>query len=214
MKPKNINNSLIDVSYFINNKSLPNENEGYLAKHYRIIELAKFNNSILPKNLNIINQGESNEKKITQNNVVSHTNTNIIKNNKGINTPFSKISFSSDPNLSNIYKYDIFKNFSIKRNIIANSITNTPSRNNKKMFEKANSLNSNKNNNHNVNNININFPFLNYNSNIRTNNIKERKKYRGTIRINTNSNLNKCMTINLEKKNEDDKIDKTINKKS
>ena len=213
MKPKNINNSLIDVSYFINNKSLPNENEGYLAKNYRIIELAKFNNSILAKNLNIINKGESNENKIIPNNIINHTNTNIIKNNKGINTPFSKISFSSDPNLSNINKYDIFKNFTIKGNIIANSITNTPSRNNKKIFEKANSLNSNKNNNNNVNNININFPFLNYNSNIRTSNIKERKKYRGTIRINTNSNLKKCMTINLEKKNEDDKIDKIINKK-
>ena len=112
MKPKNINNSLIDVSYFINNKSLPNENEGYLAKNYRIIELAKFSNSILAKNLNIINKGESNENKITQNNIITHTNTNIIKNNKGINTPFSKISFSSDQNLSNINKYDIFKYFS------------------------------------------------------------------------------------------------------
>ena len=54
---------------------------------------------------------------------------------------------------------------------------------------------------------------MNYYTNIRTNNIKERKKYRGTIRINSNINLNKCMTINLEKKDEDDKIDTTINKK-
>ena len=210
MKPKNINNSLKDVSYFIKNNILSNENEGYLAKNFRIIELSNFKNSVLQKNKEIINKIENNENKINQNNNIN-TNINITKSNKVLSSPFSKISFNIDQNINNIYNYDIYNNFNNKRKIIANSITNTPSRNIRNIFDKSNSLNQKKNNN-----ININFPFKNYKRNIRIVNTKQRKKYNYTIRINTNlnnNNLNECVTINLEKKNENDKIDKINNKK-
>ena len=210
MKPKNINNSLKDVSYFIKNNILSNENEGYLAKNFRIIELSNFKNSVLQKNKEIINKIENNENKINQNNNIN-TNINITKSNKVLSSPFSKISFNIDQNINNIYNYDIYNNFNNKRKIIANSITNTPSRNIRNIFDKSNSLNQKKNNN-----ININFPFMNYKNNIRIVNTKQRKKYNYTIRINTNlnnNNLNECVTINLEKKKENDKIDKINNKK-
>ena len=202
MKPKINNNALIDVSYFIKNKNFPSESEGYLANNYRIIELPKYSTPTVANKIDIFNKGENNENKITQNN--SKNNNNNSNLNRGISPPFSKISFIPEQNMNyNLYNYEPFNNFNLKRKILANSITNTPSRNKIKTIDKANSLN-NKNNN-----IGINFPFFNYNNNIRKNIIKE-KRYNNTIRINTNNNINNCITINLE----NNENNKNINKRS
>ena len=212
MKPKNINNPLIDVSYFIKNKIIPTEQEGYLAKGYRLIELSNINNSIILNNIDKFKNGENNDKKNNKKIIVNTNNINV-----GISAPFPKISFL-DNNINNninnnIYSNDSYYNFVFKRKDIPNSITNTPTRNLIKNIDKSNSLNNNKNIS---NNIKINYPFYNYNNYIRNNNnnnVKE-KSFNNTIRLNTNGNINNCMTICQEKNtiNENEKIDKLINK--
>ena len=194
MKPKTINNSLIDVSYFIRNKELLKDQDGYLAKNFRLIE----NNSYLLNNIESI-IGEINSNKIITNN----------------NTPFPKLSYNYEPNIyNNKYSFELNNNYLNKKKNLSNSITNTPSRNYKKNINKANSLNNNKNTN--IHNIQNNYPFFLYNNNnIRNKNIKE-KNLNNIIGTNENKGLKNCMTICQEKSQdkENDKINKYINKKS
>ncbi len=98
-----------------------------------------------------------------------------------------------------------------------NSISCTPSRNNKKKIDFKSKANSINNNNNKFYNNKINFPYFSYNNSLRTthNNLKDKNSISNTILM-TNTNLNKCLTINQEKKsnNEIDNIDKLMKKKS
>ena len=196
MKPKIKNNPLIDVSYFIKYKEIFKEQDGYLAKNFRIIE----------NNTNILSNKDNIE--ISENII----NENKVKTN--INTPFPKLSYNFNQNKNNNkYNFEINSNYLIKKKNLSNSITNTPSRNYRINMNKANSLDNNKKNI--IHNKKINYPYFLYNNNIKNKNNKE-KSLNNTIGVNVKNSLDNCMTICQEKNinDEDDKINKYINKKS
>ena len=122
MKPKQINKSLIDVSYFIKNKIIQNDVDTYLYQSYKVIRG--------PANQN---RNSSNIEQFNEENYKNEQTKYKIKSNIGtyMKSPLPKISFQANQKTYNNTNY--FDNFNPKKKYFANSITNTPSRNNKKL---------------------------------------------------------------------------------
>jgi len=201
MKPKQINNSLIDVSYFIKNKIIQNDVDTYLYQSYKVIS------GPANQNRNSINIEQFNEE--------NYKNEQIkykIKSNIGtyMKSPLPKISFQANQKTYNNTNY--FDNFNPKKKYFANSITNTPSRNNKKYLYLSNKFNYKTGKKDFIVDVKVNFPLLNVNNN------NNNDKIRSSININHDNNtndeedLNSCLTISKEK-NRANKLINILHKK-
>ena len=201
MKPKQINNSLIDVSYFIKNKIIQNDVDTYLYQSYKVIRG--------PANQN---RNSSNIEQFNEENYKNEQTKYKIKSNIGtyMKSPLPKISFQANQKTYNNTNY--FDNFNPKKKYFANSITNTPSRNNKKYLYLSNKFNYKTGKKDFIVDVKVNFPLLNVNNN------NNNDKIRSSININHDNNtndeedLNSCLTISKEK-NRANKLINILHKK-
>ena len=188
MKPKNINNSLIDVSYFIKNKIIQNDVDSLLYQSYKVFSG--------PANQS---NDTNNIERYNEENYKNEQTKYKIKSNIGtyMKSPLPKISFQANQKTYNNTNY--FDNFNTNKKYFANSITNTPSRNNKRYLYLTNKFNYKSGKKDFIVDVKVNFPLLNVNNN----NIKD--KIRSSININHDNNtndeedLNSCLTISKEK---------------
>ena len=198
MKPKQVNNSLIDVSYFIKNKIIQNDVDTYLYKGYKVISPANQNRK------------SNNLEKANEENYKNEQTKYKIKPNIGtyMRSPLPKISFQVNQKTYNNTNY--FDNFNAKKKYFANSITNTPSRNNKKYLYLSNKLNYKTGKKDFIVDVKVNFPLFNIKNNYNNNN---NDKIRSSININYDNNTNdeedlsSCLTIKKEK----NRVNKLIN---
>ena len=149
MKPKQINNSLIDVSYFIKNKIIQNDVDTYLYQSYKVISC--------PANQN---RNSSSNEKFNEENYKNGQTKYKINFNIGtyMKSPLPKIFFQTNQKTYNNTNY--FDNYNQKKKYFANSITNTPSRNNKKYLNLSNKFNYKSVKKDFIVDVKVNFPLL------------------------------------------------------
>ena len=201
MKPKQINNSLIDVSYFIKNKVIQNDVDSYLYQSYKVISS--------PANQNRVSS------------FIEHFNEENYKNEQTkykinsiigtyMKSPLPKISFQANQKTYNNTNY--FDNFNLKKKCFANSITNTPSRDNKKYLYLSNKFNYKSGKKDFIVDVKVNFPFLNVNNNNNNDKIRSSININHDNNINDEEDLNSCLTISKEK-NRANKLINILHKK-
>ena len=201
MKPKQINNSLIDVSYFIKNKIIQNDVDTYLYQSYKVISG--------PANQN---RNSSNIEQFNEENYKNEQLKYKIKSNIGtyMKSPLPKISFQANQKTYNNTNY--FDNFNPKKKYFANSITNTPSRNNKKYLYLSNKFNYKTGKKDFIVDVKVNFPLLNVNNNNNNDKIRSSININHDNKTNDEEDLNSCLTISKEK-NRANKLINILHKK-